>query len=75
MGIQAPTSQGTFVALQTALFSYNRPVILVLIFLGGFFSALILSKKNIILSITVSLIVVFIVALYFIVSYTSTIRY
>lgn len=75
MGIQAPTSSDTTTAIFTALLSYNRPFILIAVFLISFAVIMLISSRNKIVSlVSASLLTVF-VASYFIITYLNRIRY
>lgn len=83
MGIQAPTTQDILAAILTALLSYNRPVILFIIFILSLITTLVitlwLTKKKVLISLVISLIVssgaTFLTALYFVITYIGKIRY
>lgn len=78
MGFQAPGPYEHWVAVQTALLSYNRPLILIFAFGIVFVLALlILGKlaKKIIWSFLLALMVTFAVGLYFVLTHLSRIRY
>lgn len=75
MGIQAPTAYDKFLAIQSALLSYNRPLILTCVFAIIFLLMLLLSKRNILLSFLTSFAIVFILALYYVITSVSRLRY
>jgi hypothetical protein len=75
MGIQAPSGNQSSIMVMSALTSYNRPLIIALIFLATLVTTYFLSKKNISVSIVVSSVLVILIALYFIFSFTSAVRY
>ena len=75
MDIQAPARSDFEILSLSALASYNRPLILALIFLATLVITYFLSKKNIAVSIVVSFVVVILIGLYFVFSFTSAVRY
>jgi len=75
MGFQAPTAYEKFTAVQSALLSYNRPLLLACVFVASFLLVFLLSKRNVLMSLSASLGAVFILAAYYIVMFVSVIRY
>ncbi len=75
MGIQAPTTSDYVALVLTSLTSYNRPLVLFLVFIFSFGILYYLTKKKMKTSLAVSLVVVFIAALVFVASEFSKVRW
>jgi len=75
MGIQAPGANEYPTATLTALLSYNRPYLLIGIFMLVFVITYLLSKKNLSLSLIFAATVTSIVAFYIVINYSSNLRF
>lgn len=75
MGFQSPTGNDYLVLALTALISYNRPLILLVVFVLSFAISYYLSKKKVPLSLLISVSVTLLVGLIFIFYSFSQIRW
>jgi len=78
MGIQAPTTQDQITIAYSALISYNRPIILLSVFLASFIISYVVLKKSsrrILFSVLIAGAITVLTAMYFILTMFSNIRY
>ena len=75
MGIQAPGANEQQAIILTALSSYNRPFILVLVFIIFFGVSYLFTKKNLAISLIVGLLATIATAIFFIATYSSQLRF
>lgn len=74
MGIQAPGVNEYLAAFLTALLNYNRPLILIAVFVLVFIATYLSLKKNLLISLIISVVVALTIAFYFVITYSSGIN-
>jgi hypothetical protein len=75
MRIMVPSSTDRISLILSALTSYNHPVFLVSLFLVVFVTVLVVWKKTVKLSVYLALASTFALAIYFIISFASRVRF
>lgn len=72
-----PSSSGDFwINLQSALISYNRPLIFLVVFTGAFLVLHFFVKSlSFLLKLLIALAIIVVLAVYFVITYASAIRY
>ena len=75
MGAQAPGPNEQKAIILTALSGYNRPFILIAVFIVSFGISYFLTKKNLSISLIVGLFATIATAIFFISTYSSQLRF
>jgi hypothetical protein len=75
MGIQAPTMSDYINAMITGLISFNKPLILLGVFIASFLVFYLISKKRFLMSLIFSFVVTVAIAAYFAIGFANRLVY